>query len=325
MDSQLGTAARRGSWLAVALAVFSLAAMLMAPLPGALQAALWLAVAWGIRRRQWWAALTGGVVSVAGVAVVVLRAVAGGAGAAAPAVVPAVVIWGLFGVACGYFFLRAALELRVTGKGAAKWPWVALVCGYGLCWLCFDAYFMPSASMEKTLLRNESVLVERVAFRLGRLPRRDELVVFRYPVDPKEVFVKRVAGIPGDRLRLVNKQLFRNGTAVVEPYAIHATSYVDAYRDNFPAEPNTPLPAPAMEMLRANVRSGEVIVPAGKYFVMGDNRDDSADSRYWGFVSANEIMGRPVLIYASYDLESGGTKGMATAFNTRWRRLLRLL
>ena len=321
MGAQFGTASRRGFWLAVVLAVLSMAAVLMAPLAGAVQAAIWLAVAWGIRRGQWWAALTGGLMMMAGLLIVVLN----GAGSRTEPLVVAAAIWGLFAVICGYLFLRAALELRSASQGAAKWFWVALACGYGAFRLCFEAYSMPTASMEKTLLQNESILVERASVRLGRMPRRGELVTFHYPVDPKEVFVKRVAGIPGDRLKLVNKRLFRNGSAVAEPYAMHVTNYVDAFRDNFPAEPNSQLSPPALDMLRHDVRNGEVIVPAGRYFVLGDNRDDSLDSRYWGFVSADEMIGRPLLVYASYDLDSGATKGMATAFNTRWGRLLKLL
>jgi signal peptidase I len=321
MGAQLGTASRRGFWLAVVLAALSMAAVLIAPLAGAVQAAMWLAVAWGIRREQWWAALAGALVMIAGFTMVVLR----GADSQAEPFEVAVVIWGLFTVVCGYLFLRAALELRSASQGAAKWLWVAMACGYGAFRLCFEAYSMPTASMEKTLLQNESILVERASFRLGRMPRRDELVTFRYPVDPKQVFVKRVAGVPGDRLKLVNKQLFRNGSVVVEPYASHVTNNVDAFRDNFPAEPNSQLSPPALDMLQHDVRNGEVIVPAGKYFVLGDNRDNSLDSRYWGFVAADEIIGRPFLIYASYDLDQGGANGMATAFNTRWGRLLKLL
>jgi signal peptidase I len=93
--------------------------------------------------------------------------------------------------------------------------------------------------------------------------------------NPVEVFTKRIVGVPGDRLRIVNKQLYRNGAAAAEPYAKHATSYVDAFRDNFPSSTNMPRLAPvATAMLRDNVQAGEVVVPPGKYFVLGDNRDE---------------------------------------------------
>jgi signal peptidase I len=316
MHSELGLASRRGVWLAVALACLSALMGLMIPAAGLLKTVFWLAVALGIRRRQWWAALTGAIVMLWETGLVALRGTA----------TAGVVVFGfsaLVAAVCGYFFVRAALELRASdGKSRAAWPWIAWLCLSGVFYVCFEPYSMSSASMEKTLLRNESVLVEKAGIRLGRLPRPGELVVFHYPVDPKEVYIKRVAGIPGDRLKLVNKQLWRNGAAVPEPYAMHSTTYVDPYRDNFPSTPISTLPAQAMDMLQNHVQNGEVIVPAGKYFVLGDNRDDSLDSRYFGFVSASEIVGRPVLIYGSYDMESG--KGMATAFNTRWNRLFRV-
>jgi signal peptidase I len=82
---------------------------------------------------------------------------------------------------------------------------------------------------------------------------------------------------------------------------VHRTSYTDPYRDNFPSQPNMPLPQGSREVLSNNVFTGEVVVPAGQYFVMGDNRADSLDSRYLGFVPVGDIVGRPVLIYASYE------------------------
>ena len=319
MESQLGTAAKRGFWLALALAGLSLLVVFFTPVAGALRAAFWLAVAWGIRRRQWWAPLAG----LATLVLEVLVALWHGAAVAATA---AFVSSTLFSLACGYYFLRALLDLKSDEGGPRlDWPWVAWLGANALFWLCCEPFTIPNDSMRQTLLSGDYLLVEKASVHLGRAPRRGDLVVFHYPVDPKQVFVKRVVGVPGDRLRIANKQLFRNGAAVAEPYAIHATSYQDPYRDNFPSAPNGPIPQPGLAMLSANVQGNEVIVPAGKYFVMGDNRDDSLDSRYWGFVSDAEIVGRPFLIYASYNLESGESEHMATAFNTRWDRLLKPL
>lgn len=317
MDSQLAPASRRAWWLALALAVLSLVATLFAPVAGALQVVLWLVLAEGIRRGQWPAAGAAAAIGSLGmVAALVHGAALAGAGG---------IIWGAFTLLCAYIFVRAALDLHADGRAASKWAWLALVCGYGVFWMGFEAYYMPTASMENTILQNESLLVEKASPHLGVTPRDGDLVVFHYPADRRQIFVKRVVGVPGDRLRIVDKQLVRNGSPVAEPYAFHATNYSDAYRDNFPSQPHTTLPAPALEMLRDHVRSGEVVVPAGRYFVLGDSRDDSADSRYWGFVSAADIVGRPILVYSSYDLEHGGVKGMATAFNTRWNRLLKML
>jgi signal peptidase I len=120
-------------------------------------------------------------------------------------------------------------------------------------------------------------------------------------VTPAQHFVKRVIGIPGDRLRLVNKQVFVNGTALKEPYVRFSRSATnDVFRDNFPRLDIAPGVTPEWWIqLRKLVEDGQLIVPEGHYFVMGDNRDDSYDSRYWGFVPQENIIGRPLLIYWS--------------------------
>lgn len=317
MSAQLAPAARRAWWLALALALLSLLATLFAPVAGAFQILLWLVLAEGIRRRQWPAPVAAAVIGCIGMVAALLHGAAlAGAGG---------IIWGAFTLLCAYIFLRAALDLHAGASAASLWPWLALICGYGVFWVSFEAFYMPTASMENTILQNESLLVEKASIHLGVTPHNGDLVVFHYPIDRRQVFVKRVVGVPGDRLRIVDKQLVRNGAPVAEPYAFHASASTDAYRDNFPSQPHTTLPAPALAMLRDNVRNREVVVPPGQYFVLGDNRDDSADSRYWGFVSTADIIGRPILVYASYDLEQSGVKGMATAFNTRWNRLLKVL
>lgn len=317
--AQLGTASRRGFWLAIGLAGIAFLSTLLMPL-AAIGVVVWLAVAWGIRRSHWAAAMAGTGIMAIGMVVGMVHFSSDG--------VASFVVSTLFAAVCGYIFLRATLELKDDDRGSSwAWVWVAWVCGNGVFWVCFGVYSTASASMESTLLQNESVLVDQASWRLGRMPRRDEMVVFHYPVQPKEIYLKRVAGVAGDRVKLVNKQLIRNGAPVAEPYVLHATAYTDAYRDNFPGPaPATSLPPQAVDMLRNHVRNGEVVVPAGEYFVLGDNRDDSFDSRYWGFVSAREIIGRPFLIYASYNLDGGpDSKSMASIFNTRWGRLLKIL
>jgi signal peptidase I len=102
--------------------------------------------------------------------------------------------------------------------------------------------------------------------------------------------------MPGDRLKLVNKNLWLNGKQMNEPYVRHTTDYMDSYRDNFPAEPNVNLEPQGIWMLQHHVQHGEVVVPPGNYFLLGDNRDASLDSRYWGFVTKEDFVGRPVLV-----------------------------
>jgi signal peptidase I len=131
--------------------------------------------------------------------------------------------------------------------------------------------------------------------------KRGDIVVFRYPMDIRENYVKRVIGIPGDRIRIENKQVILNGKPLDEPYKVHVRDFSVPYLDNFPDRPDFPVYEPARKMLAENVVNGELVVPPGNYFCMGDNRDNSADSRFWGFVPRENIVGKPVIIWWSYD------------------------
>ncbi len=145
---------------------------------------------------------------------------------------------------------------------------------------------------------------------------RGDIIVFRYPIDIKQTFVKRVMGVPGDHIHLQNKQVWLNGHALNEPYVVHKLDYIDSYRDNFPSEPNTPIFPPAQAMLEHNVQGGDVVVPPGHYFAMGDNRDQSLDSRYWGFVPRENIIGKPLIIYWSYDASTSDLSDPNVTCNT---------
>ena len=174
-----------------------------------------------------------------------------------------------------------------------------------------QAFVIPTGSMEDTLMIGDHLLVDKLAYApAGPISKyvipytevkRGDIIVFRYPVDIQQTFVKRCIGVPGDRIRLVNKQLILNGRPVNEPYVYHKTEYIDSYRDNFPSDPNVHVADFAQDMLMNHVQSGEVTVPPGSYFAMGDNRDSSLDSRYWGFVPRANIIGKPLIIYWSYD------------------------
>lgn len=164
--------------------------------------------------------------------------------------------------------------------------------------LCFQLYTVGSDSMADTLQRGDRIVVEKISRLLDREPTVGEIVVMRYPLNPAEVYIKRIVGVPGDRVRIVNKRLYRNGAVVEEAYAKHVSRFVDSYRDNFPSTPNFPVSAVVAEMLQKHVQGSEVVVPQGKYFVLGDNRDDSADSRYWGFISKGDIIARPLIFHA---------------------------
>src|SRR5215471_8144258 len=140
----------------------------------------------------------------------------------------------------------------------AEWTVTIILLLFGMTTLV-QAFVIPSASMEDTLLIGDHVLVDKLIYAPAGpvskhlLPYRDvhrgDIIVFRYPLDIREDYVKRAIGLPGDHIRLVNKQLILNGHAVNEPYVVHKTSYIDSYRDNFPSEPNAPMMPSALDTL----------------------------------------------------------------------------
>ena len=207
-------------------------------------------------------------------------------------------------------------------------------------------FVIPTASMESTLMTGDHLIVDKLAYApygpfSGKLlPYSDvrcgDIIVFRWPVDIAETYVKRVIGMPGDRIRIEDKTVYRNGVKLIEPY----TRFIDArripYRDDFPSTTVAFDVYPqARRMLAENVRSGELVVPANSYFAMGDNRDNSSDSRFWGFVPRENIIGKPLLVYWSYEASTDDLTGysphhfvdVAAHFfsKTRWRRMFMLV
>jgi signal peptidase I len=224
----------------------------------------------------------------------------------------------------GSLFLLAGRSLAISGaEPGRKFAWIAFSASITVSFFFVRPYVIPTGTMEDTLLMGDRILVQR--FPKPVLARGD-IVVFAYPIDRRQTFVRRIIGAPGDRIRISAKVVYRNGGAIKEPYAVHKTDYEDRYRDNFPAEPSTRIYPAAREMLEGVV-NGEVIVPGGRYFVLGDNRDMSLDSRYWGFVSAGDVIGRPLLIYDSAEQPTEDLmKGERfTLRRVRWGRLFKLL
>jgi signal peptidase I len=213
-----------------------------------------------------------------------------------------------------------------------------------------QAFQIPSESMENTLLIGDYLLVDKAHYGPSgmwkwalpyRSVKRGDIIVFRYPIHPSQHFVKRVIGIPGDRVRMVHGRVFVDRQPMSEPYAVHKFRNTDDYRDNFPTGQYL---SPSVEakwylQMRKLIEDGELIVPADSYFVLGDNRDDSLDSRYWGFVPRENIIGTPLLIYWSmarpeFDDDEPGQDGKLTRFghlvanvfqNMRWKRMMRLV
>jgi signal peptidase I len=215
-----------------------------------------------------------------------------------------------------------------------------------------QAFRIPSGSMEDTLLVGDYLMVDKTRFGAAgpwqsllpyRAIHRGDIVIFRYPENPAEHFVKRVIGLPGDRIRLWHGRARINGRALPEPYVVFKEHFPDEFRDNFPLgnQGNEEVSDGWAAQLRTLVQNGEIIVPRDRYFVLGDNRDQSLDSRYWGFVPRQNIIGRPLLLYFSIvqagDDDETVARGPAddklftlrariarVLGDLRWRRILRL-
>jgi signal peptidase I len=197
-----------------------------------------------------------------------------------------------------------------------------------------QAFQIPTGSMEPTLLVGDFLLVNKLVYSTPVyplekvvLPRRDirrhDIVVFKYPKELYKDYVKRVVGLEGEKIEIKDKQVFVNDQPIAESYKVHNDSqvftkngfyrYDDTIRDNF----------------------GPVVVPPGHLFVMGDNRDNSADSRYWGFLPLDNIKGKPWVIYFSYRAERdaymknslGDRVKKLVSFipKARWKRMFRLV
>jgi signal peptidase I len=174
-----------------------------------------------------------------------------------------------------------------------------------------QAFIVPTPSMDTTVRVGDHLLVDKLSYAPAGViskyilpytePKRGDIIVFRYPMDIQQNYVKRVMGVPGDHIRVMDKVVYLNGKPLVEPYAQHVFPGIEPYRDNFPSEPAGPVVDRARQMLAQHVQNGELVIPPGNYFAMGDNRDNSLDSRYWGFVPRENIIGKPLLIFWSYD------------------------
>ena len=225
-----------------------------------------------------------------------------------------------------------------------------LVTGLFIITFVVQAFEIPSSSMEKTLLIGDHVFVNRVQFApktnwIGPLlPYRDvhfrDIVVFLSPQTPGLYVVKRIIGVPGDKIHLRNGVVYRNGQPLNEPYVDHdKDSEEDHYRNDFPSVPPEDLNIwnDWASVLPSYIQGDDIVVPDGHYFAMGDHRGVSLDSRYWGFIPKENIIGRPMFIYWSF--ETPDDQYQKTAFSdragwllhivvhffdkTQWRRTLR--
>lgn len=227
-----------------------------------------------------------------------------------------------------------------------------LVTGLFIITFVVQAFEIPSSSMEETLLIGDHVFVNRVQFApktgwVGPLvPYRDvhrqDIVVFLSPQTPGLYVVKRIIGVPGDRIHLRNGVVYRNGKALDEPYVNHDSDTTDHYRNDFPAVPPPPEDLNIWSNwavdLPSYIQGDDIVVPPDHYFAMGDHRGVSLDSRYWGFIPKQNIIGRPMFIYWSF--KTPNDQYMKTSWGdrisfllgkvvlhffdqTRWRRTLK--
>jgi signal peptidase I len=199
-------------------------------------------------------------------------------------------------------------------REVVSWFWVVLAFIF-IEGTLVQARVIPSGSMENTVLIGDHLIVSRIGYDAGipftaihvplwREPKRQEIIVFRAPL-PEEGypdFIKRCIGVPGDRIKIVGEKVYVNGQLLNEPYALRSPEGM-ASADPFPPTPSELLdgryrPQWATEISR-HVVNGELVVPPGEYFMMGDNRENSYDGRYWGFVPRANIIGTPLFIYMS--------------------------
>lgn len=191
----------------------------------------------------------------------------------------------------------------------------------------FEPFRIPSGSLEPTLLTGDFILVNKFNYGLrlpvlhtqltkGHEPQRGDIMVFRFPPDPSLDFIKRVIGLPGDRISYVNKELLINGQKIPQTYLKQTLAYNENDQTWQALEKTENLLGLEHRIFIDPQKSSQdyhdIVVPAGMYFVMGDNRDDSADSRYWGFVPANNIVGKAMFVWLSWDKNN---------FKPRWERM----
>jgi signal peptidase I len=195
-----------------------------------------------------------------------------------------------------------------------------------------EAFKIPSGSMERTLLVGDFLLVNKLVYGAEvpftgkhlpaiRKPERGDVIVFQWPEDPSKNFVKRLVGITGDTLAMRDGILYLNGVPQREGYVSHTEPDIDPSGDEFRWQRNYLVRTAEASLGYHPSRNnwGPLIVPGGRYFVLGDNRDNSLDSRYWGFVPDSLVRGRPMFVYYSYAPDTAHRFAWLTQI--RWQRL----
>lgn len=226
---------------------------------------------------------------------------------------------------------------RRVRPGRVAWEWTKSVLVAFLLFLVIrtfvvEAFKIPTSSMEETLLVGDFLLVNKAIYGAQipgtdihlpafATPGRGDVIVFNPPHDPAKNYVKRLVGLPGDTLEMQSKRLFVNGVARNEPYAQHRDGNRDAIHPGMSWQlRHLHAEYPASGRYRPSRDTwGPLVVPPHQFFVLGDNRDNSEDSRYWGFVDRDAIRGRPWFVY--YSFNPGRGESFAWARDIRWERI----
>jgi signal peptidase I len=199
----------------------------------------------------------------------------------------------------GTLFIFSGRSLAASGATRGRaFPWIVGTALITLPFFFIQTFEIPGASMERTLLPGDRILAQTFPL---KPPERGEMVIFLSPQDRSADLVKRTIAVPGDRIRISRGVVILNGTALDEKYAMHEANGVDFYSDDSPNESSLPGCEEGHEILLQHVVKGEIVVPPGEYFVLGDNRENSLDSRCWGFVASGDVVGKPLMIYDSID------------------------
>jgi signal peptidase I len=220
----------------------------------------------------------------------------------------------------GILFLSAGRTLAASGGVRGKaYPWIIAAALTTIPFFFVQTFEIPGSSMKETLLPGDRIWAQTFP---RQHPERGKMVIFLSPQDRSVDLIKRVIAVPGDRVRISRKAVILNGTVLDEKYVVHNGDQ-GFYPDNFPNEISLPDCAEGHEMLSQHVVNGEIVVPPGGYFVLGDNRENSLDSRCWGFVQSGDVIGKPLMIYDSIEQtpEQALSPSQDWLGHRRWSRL----
>ena len=231
--------------------------------------------------------------------------------------------------------LQADLRTPATRFGDNATDWAKSIAIAFLLFLVIrssvvEAFKIPTSSMVGTLLVGDFLLVNKAVYgprvpgtdlTLPALqePERGDVIVFHPPHEPDKNYVKRVVGVAGDTLEMQDKKLYLNGAPMYEPYARYVDERGDAVHPDMEWQSNHLIASPRRGYQPTRDNWGPIVVPEGRFFVLGDNRDNSEDSRYWGFVSREEVRGRPWMVYYSY--RPSEESSVSWLSQVRWLRL----